>query len=65
LPTPIENRLQICIVTREINGFNYIHPYFKFQVDRYKKNIPDENPIFLTFNVNELKNYSQGIKQLK
>jgi len=53
------------IITREIDGCSYIHPYFKFQVHPTDKQIPDENTIHFPFNITELKYYSEGVKQLK
>ncbi|CAF1401178.1 unnamed protein product [Rotaria sordida] len=56
---------EICIVTAEINGYTYYHPYFKFQVHRTDMNSPNQNPQFIFLdNTVELKPYSELLKQL-
>lgn len=52
------------MITREINGCSYINSYFKFQVHPTDYKIPDENPIYIPFDVTQLQDYSEGIKQL-
>jgi hypothetical protein len=61
----IQYRLEICLVTPEINGHTYYHPYFKFQVHPTDKQITDKNPVYRLFDESDLTNYSEGIKQLK
>ncbi|CAF2510349.1 unnamed protein product [Rotaria sp. Silwood2] len=57
--------LEICIVTAEINGYTYYHPYFKFQVHPTDLNSPNINPRFIFLgNTVELKPYSELLKQL-
>ena len=46
-------RIGIHIITREIDGYAYIHPYFKFQKHPTDPEIDDENPLFIELNVDE------------
>ncbi|CAF4374662.1 unnamed protein product [Rotaria sp. Silwood2] len=40
-------RLEICIVTQEIDGYTYYHPYFKFQDHPMGSEYPNGNPIYI------------------
>jgi hypothetical protein len=49
---------------QEINGCSYVQPYFKIQVNPTDVQIPDENPIYYSFSIADLEEYSEGMKQL-
>ncbi|CAF2740304.1 unnamed protein product [Rotaria sp. Silwood2] len=62
----LEICLEICIVTREIHGYTYIQPYFKFQVHPTDPESPNLNPRYIFLNsTTELKAYLQELQQLK
>jgi hypothetical protein len=41
--------LEISLVTREIDGYTYINPYFKFQVHPTDPKSPNLNPVYQFF----------------
>ncbi|CAF3737355.1 unnamed protein product [Rotaria sordida] len=66
LPDIIQYYFEICIVTREINGYTYIHPYFKFQIHSTDPQSPNLNPKYIYFDSTiEFKTYSETLRQLK
>jgi len=61
----VEYGLSVCLVTRDINGITYFNPYFNFLVDRYNRDAPVTDLMFLPLDVTQLKNYCEGIKEFK
>ena len=59
-----EHRVDIHLITAEINGCSYVQPYFNFQGDPSDEKIPDKNPISVPFSVGDLQEHSEGIKKL-
>ncbi|CAF1257954.1 unnamed protein product [Rotaria magnacalcarata] len=58
-------RLEICLATREIDGYRYIHPYFKFRVQPTGRNPLMLNPIYIYFNDElKLEKISESSRQL-
>jgi hypothetical protein len=56
--------VEIYLITRDINGYSYVQPYFKIQVDPTDEQTPNENPIHFTFYMADLEEYLEGIKRL-
>jgi hypothetical protein len=52
------------VITRDIKGCIYIHPYFKFQGDPVDTGIPDENPSYFSFDMADLEEYSEDMARL-
>ncbi|CAF2757848.1 unnamed protein product [Rotaria sp. Silwood2] len=66
LPDIIQYCFEICIITREMNGYTYIHPYFKFQVHPTDPKSPILNPRYIYFvSTMKFKAYSEILRQLK
>ena len=59
-----EHRLEFYLITREIQGCSYVHPYFNFQFHPSNMDISDENPMYVPFSMNNLEDYLDGVKKL-
>ncbi|CAF3089937.1 unnamed protein product [Rotaria socialis] len=58
-------RLEICLATREIDGYRYIHPYFKFRVQPRDRKSLLLNPIYIYFDDElKLEKISEALRQL-
>ncbi|CAF0969770.1 unnamed protein product [Rotaria magnacalcarata] len=60
------HRLEICIVTPEINGYTYMNPYFNFRIHPTDRPNLLINPIYIYFNSQlKLEHYSESSRLLK
>ncbi|CAF4834409.1 unnamed protein product [Rotaria sp. Silwood1] len=58
LDSVLEFRLEICIVTREIDGYTYYHPYFNFHEHPMGPEYPNGNPIYIVLDSSLVSNIS-------
>jgi hypothetical protein len=59
--------VEICIITRDIKGCTYIHPYFKLPLRPKDYPTPDINPLYLYLGYDDehkLKKYAGNIQSL-